>query len=122
MKFNSSYVFGPRIFEKGTENRPSFRAILLLVCNTIPTYVLTASILQCIGHAAWIVETNACMFLHENLGKQPIACLEKDGRLIIKITVGKYFVNMLRGFQSSQLTDFCVNVAEPSACNKRQLG
>lgn len=62
MKFNSSYVFGTRIFEKGTENRPSLREILLFACNTIPTEVLRASILQCTGHAAWIVETNACMF------------------------------------------------------------
>jgi hypothetical protein len=61
MKFNSSYVFGPRILEKVTENGPSLWAILLFVCNTIPRDVLTASILQCAGHAAWLVETNACM-------------------------------------------------------------
>jgi hypothetical protein len=65
--------------------------------------------------------THVC-FLRENLGKQPIARLQKDGRLIIKMIVGKLFVKMLHGFESSQLTDFFVNVAEPSGYNRRQLG
>ena len=83
--------------------------------------VLKSSILQCIGYATWMMETNA-IFLRENLGKQPIARLQKDGRLKIKIIVGKLFVKMLRGFGSIPLMDFCVNVAEPSGYNWRHLG
>ena len=67
------------------------------------------------------METNAYMFFARKSRKQPTAHLQKDGGLI-KIIVGELFVKMLRWFESSQLTDFCVKVAESSGYNRGQLG